>query len=440
MITFRVSLLSFLMILSTLSCALSQTQYLKWVDAKHSARNRINLEKQVIEEEITAGEWKATRNVRVKEKVLDDLPKQFTTNYFQVGSEGQIWFTISGTGYILVLDSKTNELSRLDRTYYRGYNFDASQFIRKGILYSFGGYGFWHSSNALTYFDMGAAEWQSILPKNYGPKTIQSGYQGYDSTIDVYYSGASEEQKGILDTERKYSNKVFKLNFKDLSWEKLGEINSDLPFTKNRAIFWNGHYFFQWAINKLYIIDPAKNSIRVFDNHKLEIGSKEFYANSDTLYCYFENGSTIIKYPIKEVLSESEYVGKFYSNKTYMYYITVFLSLILVGIFGFLMIRKRKLQQAGKLFNDIEKQVLDSLLENSTLTTQDLNDILKVSSKSLENQRRIRLDIIKQLNEKIYTAYGIATGIDKQPDNFDRRLNIYSLNTTLRAILLSKRL
>jgi hypothetical protein len=438
MVILKELVLLFLVIISTSFSAISQTQYLKWVDAKNSVRNRIDLEQQVIEEEISPGEWKATRKVKVLEKVLEDLPKQITNNYFQLASVGKIWFTVSGTGYILVLDSSTNELTRLDRTYYRGYNFDASQFFRKGILYSFGGYGFWHSSNALTYFDTGTAEWQSILPKNYGPKTIQSGYQGYDSRLDVYYSGASEEQQDILDIERKFSNEVFKLNFKDLSWEKLGEINSDLPFTSRTSIFWNGHYFFQWAINKLYIIDPAKNNVRVFDNHKLEIGTKEFYANADTLYCYMENGTTIIKYPIKEVLSASKYVGEFYSNRTYMYYMAVLLILILAGIFGYVLIRNRKHQPTGKLFNHIEKQVLDSLLERGSLTTQDLNDILKISSKSLDNQRRIRLDIIKQLNDKIHNAYGIQTGVDKEPDNFDRRLNIYSLNTILREILLSK--
>lgn len=436
MFILKVSVLSFLVIITTSFSALSQTQYLKWVDAKRSVRNRIDLQKQVVEEESIPGEWKTTRKVRVLEEVLNDLPKQVTNKYFQVGSSGQIWFTISGTGYILALDSRTNELTKVDRTYYRGYNFDASQFIRKGVLYSFGGYGFWHSSNALTYFDTGVAEWQSIRPENYGPNTIQSGYQGYNSTLDVFYSGASEEQQSVLDIEKKYSNKLFKLNFKDLRWETLGDINSDLPFTKRREIFWNGQYFFQWAFNKIYVIDPAKNSVRVFDNHKHAIGTNEFYANADTLYCYMDNGSTIIKYPIRELLSDSVYVGKFYSNKTYIYYITVSIILILVGICGYILFKKRKQQQTEKLFNHIEKQVIDSLLECSTLTTQDLNDILKISSKSLDNQRRIRLDIIKQLNDKIYTVYGIADGIDKEPDNFDRRLNIYSLNTILREILL----
>ena len=110
--------------------------------------------------------------------------------------------------------------------------------------------------------------------------------------------------------------------------------------------------------------------------------------------------------------------------------------MILVGICAYILLRRRKQQHTEKLFNHIEKLVLDSLLERGTLTTQDLNDILKISSKSLDNQRRIRLDIIKQLNDKIYTVYGIADGIDKEPDNFDRRLNIYSLNTILREKLL----
>ena len=79
---------------------------------------------------------------------------QFTMNYSTAdlysGEQGTLHdlgnrflVSFSGSGQVFEVSFKDSSIKRLDGTYQHGYNFDAYQFVRDGILYSFGGYGFW---------------------------------------------------------------------------------------------------------------------------------------------------------------------------------------------------------------------------------------------------------------------------------------------------------
>ena len=56
-----------------------------------------------------------------------------------------------------------------------------------------------------------------------------------------------------------------------------------------------------------------------------------------------------------------------------------------------------------------------------------MNEVLDTTTKSLDNQRRIRSLTIKQINQKLLQAYGVPEGIKKQADAEDKRLTIYRL-------------
>ncbi len=60
--------------------------------------------------------------------------------------------SFSGSGQVFEISFKDSSITRLDGTYQHGYNFDAYQFVRDEILYSFGGYGFWMENNMLNRF------------------------------------------------------------------------------------------------------------------------------------------------------------------------------------------------------------------------------------------------------------------------------------------------
>ena len=107
---------------------------------------------------------------------LEDSRKnvgQFTMNYSAAdlfsGEQGTLHslgnryiVSFSGSGQVFEISFKDSSISRLDGTYQHGYNFDAYQFVRDGILYSFGGYGFWMENNMLNRFDEVAREWSHV--------------------------------------------------------------------------------------------------------------------------------------------------------------------------------------------------------------------------------------------------------------------------------------
>ena len=83
---------------------------------------------------------------------------------------GISYLMINCTGQVYEFNRLKNHIKRLDKTFFRGANCLAFQFQRKGVLYSFGGYGFWRSSNMLTEYDFQNGEWRSIRASGDIPK------------------------------------------------------------------------------------------------------------------------------------------------------------------------------------------------------------------------------------------------------------------------------
>jgi hypothetical protein len=77
----------------------------------------------------------------------------------------------------------------------------------------------------------------------------------------------------------------------------------------------------------------------------------------------------------------------------------------------------------------MELKLLNALIEagQSSISTNELNDILDCSHKSQENQRRIRFMIIKQVNEKLAFYYNIKHAIERTASTEDKRLVSYRL-------------
>jgi hypothetical protein len=76
--------------------------------------------------------------------VLSELPKDFDVSVFYKGDS--ITISVPGTGQVYQVNPQTLSIQRLDRTFFRGYNFGASQFLHNDTLFSIGGEGFWSSS------------------------------------------------------------------------------------------------------------------------------------------------------------------------------------------------------------------------------------------------------------------------------------------------------
>ena len=81
--------------------------------------------------------------------------------------------------------------------------------------------------------------------------------------------------------------------------------------------------------------------------------------------------------------------------------------------------------------NNVEIEMVEVLIENHEkggITTEQINELLNVNDKSIENQRKIRHEFIKSLNLKLKMIYNFDNSIEKKPSNIDKRIFDYQLN------------
>ena len=422
-----------LFLLSLVACLLShsilaQVRYFEWIDPATTLRVKLEPDRHELWKEVKGGVWVKSNAVSFNDKIVEDLPINYSVHSAFYTGDSVITFTLHGMGNVYAYKVNTQTLERLDHSFYKGYNFSSTEFIRQDTLFSFGGYGFWHFNNTQTFFDKKHKEWFLYKSKNKGPETIKGGLQGYDAAKDVFYSGLGFDDPRLIGGKKENSNTFYQFDFKTKEWVFLGKLNGDLTFGDlEREMYWNGRYFICWSTTEFYIIDPRAN--KVYGNKTMDIAfnsSSKFYTKGDSLIHYSSDGSTIWKYSIKKILDDSEYMGPLYSKSSLNNKIITF-GILLVGVLSVFLIAQRTKKRQGIFFTEQEKALLRAFIKSGSLNTHDMNDVLGTETKSLDNQRRIRSIVIKQMNEKILKTYGIKEGIKKQADADDKRLTSYRL-------------
>lgn len=407
---------------------------IEWLPPHTNLRLRINLNSLQLEKENNRNGWEAIHPIEVSEIDKNTLiNKPYLPDYFYLPNH-IIRFAIQGTGLVYDYDQKTATLKRIDRTIHSGYNFSAKRFIRKDQLFSIGGEGFWSYNKHITYFDdRSSNEWELFRPKNNGPDHISDGFQGYSNKLDVFYSGGSNNKNFLEDETLEFTKDFQKFNFKTKSWEILGEISNKIPLANHRRIYWNGQHFVQLAGDRLYIIDPEKNEIYLYkDNGAYFESSGTHYVSNDTIkYYHFADRGPVSVIPVLALLKKSTYVGPFYEQDFTTYYLAGILA-VFVGFISFTIYKKKRKIEPS--FDDLERKLLNTLMHagENYIPTNELNDILECSSKSQENQRRIRFMTIKQVNEKLAFYYNIKDAIERTPSTEDKRLINYRLKKGVR--------
>lgn len=409
------------------------SRYFTWVDPKSCLRIRIDLDNYDLYHEIRSGGWQKEGKINVNPSDLRNLIPSVANQYFFYDQGKRIRFTLDGTGQVFDYLPASKKLSRIDRTIHSGFNFGAQQFMRKGIVYSFGGTGFWSFSNALTYYDGKTAEWELLRAKKTGPISIYYGYQGYSPKLDVFYSGGSEFYRFYESSEIEYTKEFFMFDFKTNNWILLGNINEDLPYKKLREIIWTGEYFIHFANDKLFVINPEINEIYEYHDAKQMLqGGYMNYSKGDSVYTFRHvNDGPVITFSVKEMLAKSKYIGPFYKTQKSKWYYIIGFTLSFIGVGAWLLVKKIRSSKRTLYFNPTEVKLLKALMSqnpSNTLSTYEINDILNLSDKSLENQRRIRMNIINQINQKIGLFFKIDKAIERNASEEDKRLILHKLN------------
>jgi len=123
-------------------------QEAKWIHPSTGNFYQINFETQALFENKDGIHWNKIADLSFEDIKSHDLILG-NLNYQEIPIPGSnlSYLMVSCTGQVYQLDRKNWILKRIDQTFFRGANCKAVKFLRNDILYSFGGYGFWQSSN-----------------------------------------------------------------------------------------------------------------------------------------------------------------------------------------------------------------------------------------------------------------------------------------------------
>jgi hypothetical protein len=418
----------------------AQKRYFEWMNAKSGTRERILVDNRAYLREIAPNQWKQIAVIDVDADDLSDLADTFHNFYFPDSIGDNVLFTVSGTGKVYRFNLNKLKLTRLDKTYFRGYNFGASQFIRKDTLYSIGGYGFWAYSKAITYYNNKLQEWQNINTLNLGPESFTYGYQGYSKESDKFYSGAPYKMLTLKNYQSEVDDNLFAFDFKTSEWSITGKIMPNIPFRDVKShVLWDGTHFLQFTLNKVYLLDPIKNKAFMVDNEKYFFDTyNTFQILGDTIYNYHENLTTIIKLSKSELLKEAKFIGKFYSKDIGFYqYSSIGLLIACLSLISYFLYRNKKKRSNSKIeqkpnFDSLELELLKKLIglelnEEKYISVLEINEILKLDSKSPEYQRRTRSKFLKDLNLKFLINYKVNDAVTRFKSDEDSRLVLYKL-------------
>ena len=426
-IRIRLGILILSLLCFNTSHALASGQVLTWFDVQSKTRKRIDLLEHTLQIEQSPGVWVSQSPIQVDPQILNHLPPRIAPHQF-LQADGSIRFSLAGTGQVLAFDRHTKRLKRIDQTFYAGYNFGAAVFQRKNVLYSFGGSGFWNFSNALTYYAETENEWENIKANNLGPKAIFNGFQGYSESSDLFYAGGSEYHDFLNNQATALESNIYSFDFNQHTWTLLGEINPRILQAKTREIVWTGRYFVQFSDQVLYIIDPVKNE--VFEVQRAEANfqsAPDMFVDPSTIYAFWDaEGGKRKVYSIPELLKVAKPIGAFYDapSQLNLYLLLAFLALS-VGIGYYVIVRNKK---PNLDLDEAELNLVKALMDASEgLSTVEVNEILGISTKNIDNQRKLRLQVISNINHKFQVKYNIGNVIIRNPSSVDKRQSLYTL-------------
>ena len=458
-------LLFFLLI--SLSSVTANAQYFKWHDSKSARFLRLDFATQEIYQCTDGMNWQFVSKAKFKDVIPGDLlSTDRGVNEYPIPNSSEFYLTIHCTGQVYRINKATWEFQRIDYTFFRGANCLAFQFIRKGKLYTFGGYGFWRSTNILSEFNYKGGEWNSIQANGDVPKAITFSPSGYSPAKDRFVSMANSR---LNDTELHNSTEfdwnIYEYNFDKKEFNTVGQVN--LPFIKefftadySRNYLFNGRYFVmidlvQHANNfdSILIIDVVDgykvyrwknpNRIHIRNGHTDESleklthlsGDTLVYTNAPTSYPYRTAGFG--KLPIAQILADSEYLGPITQDTWLNEFMKVgvigigFLLFIIVLTFLVALRNRRKKRQLHILLGENEKQFMDFMLLNYRQGYVNGHQIVAFFGKhksSPESQRQFRSKLIENFTKAIGLIYPGKEILDIQTDEKDQRMLIYRLH------------
>lgn len=415
---------------------------------------RIDLITQNLSKEMPTGSWAKMAKldfVHIQSEIIPVTSKVLAFKY-----KNNFLLNLDGTGQVYLLDIANHTLTRLDKTFFAGYNFAAIKYLRNDTLFSLGGSGFWHSNNIESFFSTKSKEWEMYYPPTENdPERVRREFGGYDPKRDAISIIEFPEIYSKSDSEWPY--RVFEKSFKSNKWEYLGNLNislfKSLGFLDYKSSFINGLYFFKsnaqilWAnpvTNELFQINQV---LPLFNNLYEQSGSNGFIYS---YHFYDQNAKDSSRIKIDSISTDqlksiSQYKGKFYVSGLSRYEKNAFLLIVILClcILIWLYMKKRN-NNLTQFKNQTEPQVglLDRMEPDVfhfltkclaypigyEFSSQAFTEIMGFSNYAYETQRQVRSKLIKSINFYFSSHYQMNQVIIRKVAKEDKRFTVYIIS------------
>ncbi|PAU95806.1 hypothetical protein CK503_01740 [Aliifodinibius salipaludis] len=417
---------------------------------------------------------------------LADFEGAFSTYEFGFNARTnliQLWSR--GMGKLFNIDPKTYEIERVDQSSEHRNQFGHFPFYRDSTLYAFGGYGFWDYHNMMIHFNHPRNEWRlqavdqnSPYPSRRIPRTgifdqqqdrlyifggwgTDSGYSEDRNSRsqefqDIWsFSFGSQKWKKIMTLEQRengsgsviHPSKIGEINKQSSSLylpdEQMWFIPTFDPEPLDDAFYFRAVHLPSHHATGLVSPD--------FDRSNKFMPTNYFYnPNEDeAVFVGIDNLTNTTTYPVHVHRMPADSLMANISNppfylSTKLYYYLI--GLVVIG--GFLFWFYRKEPNGGKVeeqesknisyhsllqaswYNSKEKKLLEYMHQQDRfLGSQEIEELLWSDIESYDYRRRLRNDILKEINRKFKKHYpGVGSIILRKKDPDDNRRYLYGLN------------
>ena len=392
---------------------------------------------------------------------LNIFPVEIDNNVFKkfniIKNTKGLFVLLNGTGRVYKAskaDSSFIYFERVDSTVFYGNSFNSFDFSFNDIIYSIGGYGFWHFNGQLRQFRQGKDWVIKKLNLNIPTQSFSELIDSKDSSIYyIQYPFINEEDNSKIEKYNVYKLSINKKIIKRLGIlnEKISKewdlgINIPIPSLEGALIIIKREiYLINYKKNKVYKLkygslhDVICNDIMSTANLTFSIGDKLYYSSDP-----FNN---IVSVPIS-ISDFTEEPYPVFKNKNFIE--NNLLSIIsIIVIIGIIIIAFKKYYNNPKMkeeeveikntdlssitFSPLERGLISKLIEKSTidsfLTVEDFNIYLGIKKKPLEIQKRVRNEFINRVNHKFNVNFNLQTVfIERVKANEDRRFTNYLIS------------
>jgi hypothetical protein len=415
----------------------------EWYEGEKWALSRVNLVSKVYEVKGFNEIWVKKCDLIFEGINHNEIPVSASPLAFNFRKS--ILFSIPGTGQVYQFDKNRKVFRRLDKTFFRGYNFHALQFVKSDTLFSLGGEGFWRSQSILSYFDFKNREWEELKTTGEIPGGVLSIHAGLNMnqtkvfTMEAFQPGNFQvPHLGFfeLDLFTHVWKKKGELDF--YTFKKLGQSTANFNLLGNLMFFSDPQlgYYANPETNQLYkYVGPRKLFFLI--ESKLFQRSKMLFS----MHLDKNDPKGLLKLDsmsLRELGENSQLIGEFYTVRTFLSkpdfqgYILGLLLLTSVLINLKLLFKKKRitnnsyaisLPPGGESFIGLFLAQGGDYL----VGTEEISVLLGCEKKAFDTQRQYRAQFIISMNQYFAENFHIEEAVVRKASEVDKRIMKYGL-------------